>query len=159
MINQFDIEETFYKNLERGDESKIAENLGYSPSYISQLYNPHDPRESTLYRAILELAALIELDPGRGLRALSIFNTFVRRSVPADYVENIRSERERLMKEIVEWELTEMEGLEDKDRLKQLEDVHRQSGTLAEALRKKIYPIREQMAAAVNGREGISKAS
>jgi transcriptional regulator with XRE-family HTH domain len=157
MFNQFEIEDSFYRNLERGDEREIAERLGCSQSYISQLYNPHDPRESTLFRAIKEIAALIEVDTTRGLRELDLFNAYVKRAVPADYEASVREERRRLMKEVSEWELSEMDDSDDLERLSELEDVHRQSGILAAALRNKIYPVRSAMAAAVTNKNGREK--
>lgn len=81
-FSQFELEDALYRVFPFGSQEEIAKRIGKSPGLISQYCNPHDSRESPLYKAAQMLAALAEIDPQAGREALELFNLFVHRSLP-----------------------------------------------------------------------------
>lgn len=152
MLNRFDVEKKFFKLLENGDETAIARAIGHSVGYVQQLYSPDNDRESTLFRAIKELRAWRDSSPERGERALQTFVDLVEFDSP-DIVADLELERRRLVEEIAEWELAEMEtGKTAQQKFDELEDVVIRAERLLIAKRSEMNPVREKMAAAVESK-------
>lgn len=115
--------QAMYSNLVFGDETKIAEKIGKSVSIIAQMYSPDAERESNLYKAANELAALIEINETRGCNALQIFNGFVKRAIAGDSGLCVDSVRRKSRKELMEADLAELEGKPLLAQVSELEDA------------------------------------
>lgn len=81
-FSQYETESKLNDILKFGDETDVAEKLGRSSSIISQMCNPHDERASDFFKAAQFIAALCEVAPERGRKALQLFNSLVERHLP-----------------------------------------------------------------------------
>lgn len=76
-MTQFEFEAAIYDAIRFGDISRLAERRGKSVSLYSSQLNPHDERESNLYKAALDIIALIDINPDRGAEVWRLFNDFI----------------------------------------------------------------------------------
>ena len=128
-----EVEKAFYKLLENGDETAIADALGHSVGYVQQLYDPNNSRESHLWRAIKELRAWRQENMDRGCRALSIFIEFVERGLePPELC--VVAETRKLKQQVDEWENVEMIDHANADtKVQEIRGIHYQAGRALDA--------------------------
>ncbi len=124
-----------YRVLEYGDETYLANEVGKSAGYYSQMTNPEDSRESIWFRAARDLFNLVRRNPQRGCDALQTFNTFVKRAIPGNSSLCVDSERRRTHKEWSEFNLAEIEDTPINEQITELEQHIEQAERLLEAKR------------------------
>lgn len=101
MISQYDFESAMARAIEYGDHTKLAQAVGKSPSYYSQMLNPDDPRESLFYRAARDMVELFEIDTERGRKALAVFTSFVGQGIAKTTPMSVKREVADLMTKTV----------------------------------------------------------
>lgn len=134
-MKQHEFESEIYKTLWYGAESYLAERNGKGASYYSQMLNPDDPRESLFFRAARDFDFLIQKNPEAGCKALRIFNTAAKASLPGDSSLCVESERRKAYKERNDFHLAEAEAKPLDDRIRELEESIEQDNSLLDALR------------------------
>lgn len=108
-FSQYSLEHAISKHLEFGVEVHLAERLGVSPGLISQYFNPHDTRESPIYKAAAMFSEWIDLDPDNGRAALELFCLYVRKALPPSSDLSSADTRPKVYKENAEYQLAEAE--------------------------------------------------
>lgn len=123
--SQHEIESAFYRLLAFGDELKIAQRIGKSASLVSQQWSPDADRDSNIYKAILELSALMAIDGHRGRRALRTFCHFVELSAPTATVEvpDCDEELTRCNKEVVDVVDAHIRRLSKRQKLMEIDEA------------------------------------
>jgi hypothetical protein len=119
-FTEYEFSRAIYKLLPHGMETAIAERIGKSVSLIVQMYSPDAERQSNLYKAATELSAWIEKDPDTGCKALTLFNTYVKRAVP-DKDLCVEKTRRNRFKERMDADLAEAEGKSLDEQIEELE--------------------------------------
>ena len=153
MFSQHKFESDIYKTLEYGDETYLASMSGKSVGYYSQMLNPDDPRESTLFRSARDLYHLILKDPVKGCETLQKFVSFVKTAVPSNVKFCVEVTRRKALKERMESDLAEMGDAPMEDRIHELEEAIVAAQEYLAALRAQGEPaIRKEMREKVNGR-------
>lgn len=136
-ISQYDVEGKLNNTLSFGDETKIAEKLGCSPTYISQQCNPHEDRKSDFYKAICFIAALCEIDAERGRAALNLFTQTVERHLPADLGDDYERSITAFNTELSQFQTATSCGKDAETCIRELDDVVSKLVTLREQFRRK----------------------
>ena len=135
-ISQYDVEGKLNNTLSFGDETKIAEKLGCSPTYISQQCNPHEDRKSDFYKAICFLAALCEISPERGRAALNLFTQTVERHLPADTGDDYERSITAFNTELSEFQTAASCGKDAETCISELDDVVEKASELRKQYRR-----------------------
>jgi hypothetical protein len=144
-----EFDKAFFCLFEDGDYTAIANSMGHTPEYASQMYSPTGDRKSNLYRAFRDLRALRERSVERGDKALAMFVEFVTRGLdPADV--SVREASLKLKREVDEWETSSMQGAPEAEIVQELRDISMQADRTLEAYRSKT--IRTFAAVAVKDR-------
>lgn len=142
-LDRYEVELAFSKLLDNGDIGAIAEDLGKSPTLISQWLNPNNERVNPLYKAIGILVALLKRDRRKGTEAVRIFNHFCGRfnTFSMDhlpYFGDAAAIRKRLFEK---WELFvegEIEGFTAEKQVATLEQIQKELSLLLHAKRREI---------------------
>lgn len=119
-FTQYEFEQAIYRTLEHGDEVEIAKILGVSPGLISQYLSPTDERESPLFKAAAILSAMLETNTVGGCKALNLFTTYCKRSLP-DKELCVEKTRRNRFKERMDADLAEAEGKSLDEQIEELE--------------------------------------
>lgn len=136
LFTQYEFELKMSRCLKHGDETDIAEIVGKTPGLFSQMFNPNDERESNLFKAARELAALLQINQERGRCALRVFNGFVSLHVEDDAPCDTKVEMKRFNGELAEY-LDAVCGGESLDKqIDELDDVIAQAIELRKAKQK-----------------------
>lgn len=143
-----EIDRAFYRLFENGDLTAIANDMGHSPEYASQMYAATGDRKSNLYRAIRDLRALRSNNMERGEKALALFNEFVERDLMPEQM-NFEVEQMRLKTEVDEWETQSMTGASGEKIIEEITDIRMQSDRTLKAA---IQFLRTKAANAIAGR-------
>jgi hypothetical protein len=149
-----EFDKAFFCLFEDGDYTAIANAMGHSPEYVSQLYSPTGDRKSNLYRAFRDLRALRERCAERGDKALALFVEFVTRGLDEGSLSVIE-ESLKLKREVDEWETSSMQQAPESQIVKELHDISIQADRTLEAYASK--KIRTFATEAVKDRRNGSK--
>lgn len=135
-----EIERAFHRLIENGDLTAIANDMGHSVEYASQLYSPDCERKSNLYRAIRELRAWRAENMERGVKALAVFNELVERDLmPEPLCE--KTESLKLKTEVDEWETKSMSDVPTEQIIQEVRDIKMQAERTLEAHQQKLRAI------------------
>jgi hypothetical protein len=127
-----EFDKAFFCLFESGDYTAIANSMGHTPEYASQMYSPTGDRQSNLYRAFRDLRALRERNVERGDKALALFVEFVTRGLdPADM--SVQEESLKLKREVDEWETSSMQGAPEAEIVRELRDISIQADRTLDA--------------------------
>lgn len=146
-MTQYEFDVAISDALRSGDITKLAERRGKSVSLYAQMMSPNDERESNLYKAALDIRALIEISPERGTEVLRIVTDFISE------VADGEADRAELAIEKAERELDEakavLERIRDRnDRRQRDEPVKKERrGTfdlLSAEILKKVHSRRDE---------------
>lgn len=127
-----EFDKAFFCLFEDGDYTAIANAMGHSPEYASQMYSPTGDRKSNLYRAFRDLRALRVRSVERGDRALAMFVEFVTRGIEPECL-SVAEESLKLKREVDEWETSAMQGAPEPQIVQELRDISVQADRTLEA--------------------------
>jgi hypothetical protein len=154
MFPQHKFETEIYKTLEYGDETYLANAVGKSVGYYSQMLNPEDPRESTWFKAARDFYNLILKNPDKGCETLQKFISLVKTAVPGDRSLCVDLTRRKALRERMEADLAEMSGAPASEQIEELEEAIAAAQEHLSALRAQDLPdVRKQMRVVINERK------
>jgi hypothetical protein len=127
-----EFDKAFFCLFQNGDYTAIANSMGHTPEYASQMYSPTGDRKSNLYRAFRDLRALREHDIERGDRAIALFIEFITRGMESQTL-SIADESLKLKRDVDEWETSSMQGAPELMIVQELRDISTQADRTLEA--------------------------
>lgn len=137
-FTQHEFEKAIAEPMSYGTHTELATRIGKSLAIISQMYNPDDERESNLYKAARELAAMMEMDAELGRRQIATFLHFVHRHAPATTAHNELDEVRKWLKERGEADIAMLEQMPLATQIKEIEDVYHQIERVLAAKRSRL---------------------
>lgn len=137
--------------VDDGILTAIANEVGKSVSYISQLYDPNNDRKSHLVRAIHELRAWRRKNPKSGAEALELLIHFVEKDLePLPLC--VVTETKKLKQQVDEWECVEMESAPSQTRIEEIRDIRLQAERTLNAHAQYLRSVARQAIEVKNGR-------
>jgi hypothetical protein len=149
-----EFDKAFFCLFEDGDYTAIANSMGHTPEYASQMYSPNGDRKSNLYRAFRDLRALRERCVERGDKALALFVEFVTRGIEPEIL-SVLDESLKLKSEVDEWETSSMSGASETQIVQELRDIAHQADRTLDAYSSK--KIRSFAAGAIENRRNTQR--
>lgn len=133
--SQYEFEREIHNHLDFGDETAIAANLGRSVTLISQQLNPHDERESDLFKAYKLISAQLENNQCRGLEMLQTFCLHVERHVDRETEKKCPAKvASSVMTEFAEMMSARLESKPLNEQLREIDDAIRAAKLLKDAV-------------------------
>lgn len=133
-FSQYEFERAVHAELAFGDETLIAEKLGRSVTLVSQMCNPHDERESDLFKAAKFICAELAVNQCRGVELLQIFNLMCERHVTIEAQNCPNAAASSFMHEFSEAMQARLTDKPAHEQLKEIDDVIRQAKVFKDAI-------------------------
>lgn len=96
VVSQYEFERDVRDCLKHGQIKQIAGLVGHSESYVEQQFNPHDDRESVLYRALEYIVAIDMIDRKTGDEVVGVLLRHRTRANESDPLAELRKALEAL---------------------------------------------------------------
>jgi hypothetical protein len=143
LFTQFEVESKASKILDHGDETDMANRTGKSAGIYSQMFNPHDERESNFHKVLKEIVAVIDIDRDRGIRLYCLFKSFIERHVQSEEFLNTMEELEKTDKEMSDVWKCRLRGKTPGEQLEEIEQAEQQLGKLKRAVANEVRSLEQ----------------